>query len=217
MTKRLKITHEMAEFLGAHVGDGTLYRTNTSIVWELRGALYEKEYYTEHICPLIKSLFNLDVKSKFRSGGKSGAWGVQISKKPVINSLISYGFKPGTKTYSVSVPNYIFNSCAGVKKAFIRGLFDTDGCLRFDKKNKNGQYTYPRIELGFASVNLRNSLKRLLDTLGFESFTWKSGPKCFSLCLAGKQKVYKWFKEIQPKNPKHLKKYLTWSIKGFYP
>ncbi len=206
----------MAELLGAHTGDGTLYKVKTSLVWELRGALGEKEYYTMNICPLIKKIFGLEIESKFRNGGKCGVWGVQTSNKSITNMLVNYNFKPGTKTYSVSVPKYIFKSNIKVKRAFVRGLFDTDGCLRFDKKNKKGQYTYPRIEFGFASVKLRDSLKKLLETLGFESFIWKSGPKCFSLCLAGKQKTNRWFKEIQPKNPKHLKKYLTWSIKGFY-
>ena len=37
-----------AELIGMHVGDGTLYKTNcNSLVWELRGSIYEKEYYED--------------------------------------------------------------------------------------------------------------------------------------------------------------------------
>ena len=40
----LKINSKIAELIGMHIGDGTLYKTNRSLVWELRGALNEKEY-----------------------------------------------------------------------------------------------------------------------------------------------------------------------------
>ena len=32
-----KINPQIAELLGAHIGDGTLYKTNRGVVWELRG------------------------------------------------------------------------------------------------------------------------------------------------------------------------------------
>jgi len=210
-----KLTPKLAELIGAHVGDGTLYRTNTSIVWELRGDLKEKTYYTDHICPIIKSIFNIDIKSKFRSGGKNGVWGIQTSKKVITKAFISLGFSPGTKTYTVEVPDYIFKSNINIKRAFIRGLFDTDGCLNFFKINNNQKRTYPRIKFSFASEKLRNSLSELLKNVGFESYSWNyKGEYC--LCLAGKQKLEKWMDEIKPMNPKCLKKHEMFKILGFY-
>lgn len=205
-----------AELLGAHVGDGSLYKTKTSLVWELRGGLDEKSYYTEHMDFLMKKLFNLEVKSKFRNDGKNGVWGIQTSKKEITKFLLEFGFKPGTKTYTVSVPEYIYNSNMKIKRAFVRGLFDTDGCISFDRINGGNKRTYPKIQFSFASYKLITSLKDLLKTIGFESTIWKSGDNCYSLRLAGKTKVLKWFKEIKPNNPKHLKKYFFWFNKGFY-
>ena len=209
------VTPEIAELLGAHSGDGTLYWTTWSIVWELRGELTEKGYYFNNICPLIKSIFDIEIKSKFRSGGANGVWGVQTSKKEITNFFLQYGFTPGTKTYTVTVPDYIFSSSIEIKRAFVRGLFDTDGCLRFGRINKDTLHTYPRIEFGFASVDLRDSLNLLLRELGFRLFIWDD--RTYSkLCVSGEKMLVKWIDEIKPKNPKHLKKYEFWKENGFY-
>ncbi|MFH0701381.1 MAG: LAGLIDADG family homing endonuclease [Candidatus Woesearchaeota archaeon] len=210
------LTPQKAELIGAHAGDGTLYQTwKNTFVWELRGALEEKEYYLNNICPLLKDIFRLEIISKFRSGGAHGVWGVQTTKKEIIHFFLEWGFNPGSKTYSVTVPEYIFSSSALIKRAFVRGLFDTDGCLRFDRINKTVNREYPRIEFGFASIALRDSLKKLLGELGFNSFIWNDKSN-YRLCVPGKNNLEKWINEIEPKNPKHLKKYYIWKEKGCY-
>ena len=50
---------EMAELLGMHVGDGTLYATHSSIVWELRGDLKEKAYYNNIVIPILYDVFKI--------------------------------------------------------------------------------------------------------------------------------------------------------------
>lgn len=205
----MKLTVELAELIGMHVGDGSFYKTDCGRVWELRGDLKEKDYYENHICPLINGLFNLDVQSKFRSGGKNGCWGVRICKKEFIDNLISFGFVLGRKTHTVEVPDYIFKSNLKIKRAFVRGLFDTDGCLNFMSINGNKEKNYPRIRFSFASKNLINTLKVLLEDIGFDSYSWNSGND-YCLCLAGKKKLLKWEKEINPRNPKFLKKVNDW-------
>ena len=61
-----KLNSKIAELIGMHIGDGTLYRTNTGTVWELRGALNEKDYYYNNVVPLLNSIFNKEFKPKFR-------------------------------------------------------------------------------------------------------------------------------------------------------
>ena len=211
----IELTSEVAELLGAHVGDGTLYRTNRGIVWEIRGALEEKDYYIQNICPLLNTIFNLEIISKFRNGGPNGVWGVQTTKKLIIQLFLDYGFNSGRKTHTVQVPDYIINTNDELKKAFVRGLFDTDGCLRFDKINNKPDYSYPRIEFSSASRELRNTLNTLLITLGFRTFIWNDRNN-FCLSTTGIKMLEKWINEIKPRNPKHLKKYYNWKEKGFY-
>lgn len=67
-----KIGVKIAELIGMHIGDGTLYRTSRGLVWELRGNLNEKEYYDNNVTSLLLSIFKEEFKAKFRTGGKNG-------------------------------------------------------------------------------------------------------------------------------------------------
>ena len=194
-----------AELIGAHAGDGTLYKTNSnSLVWELRGSPKEKDYYLDHIVPLLQEIFNKTFKTKYRAGG---SYGIQTCDKDIINFLLSNEFKPGSKTYSVEVPYYILKSKKEIKLSFLRGLFDTDGCLYIEKG-------YPKLEFGFASKPLRDTLADLLKSLDFRFSIWESksrrkGTPCiaYKLRISGKESLFRWFKEVSPGNPKHLNKY----------
>lgn len=203
---------QIAELIGMHVGDGTLYKTTRSLVWELRGGLNEKEYYVSHVANLLESIFKIKFMPKFRSGGKRGCFGIQTSKRDVTSLFLNFGFFPGKKSHTVRIPEYIKNSNNKIKLAFIRGYFDTDGYLRFERINNNKNYNYPKIEFGTASVGLRGDLFYLLKNLGFRPYKW--GKKMFCICLAGIDNLEKFIKEVSPKNKKHLNKYTLWKRYG---
>ena len=203
-----------AELVGMHVGDGTLYKTKWSTVWEIRGNLNEKEYYA-HIKKLLESVFKNEIFTpKYRSGGKNGCFGIQTSNKRVTCFFMDYDFKPGCKTYTNCIPKYIRQAKKDeIKLSFIRGLFDTDGCFRFDKINGHKQHTYPRIEFSFASKKQRDQLLRMLTELGYRGYKW--GKNAYKLCLAGKFNLEKFMREVSPKNTKHINKYLFWRMNGY--
>ena len=208
---KTKLTPELAEFIGMHIGDGTLYKTNTkSLVWEQRGDLKEKDYYNQHVFPLLNKLFGLEKKPKFRSGGKNGCYGIQTCNKKLINTLIEFGIMPGKKL-KIRVPERIRNATGPIKKAFLRGYFDTDGCMRFERINKKTIADYPKIEFSSISENLRDDVCFLLEQIDIKSNKWgikeKSGNPEFKTCISGKNRVYSWVNQISSNNPKHLKEF----------
>ena len=206
-----------AELIGMHIGDGTLYRTSRGLVWEIRGGLDEKEYYYKIVKPLLESIFGLPFEPKFRSGGKNGCFGIQTSRKEVTNFFLLHGFLPGRKTHTVRVPHYIFDAESSIQLAFLRGLFDTDGCIWFGRINNLKLHTYPKVELCSVSRGLRDDLRTLLVNLGFRCFVWgepeRGGCK---IALAGKEQAGKWFSLVRPNNAKHLNKYKFWKEQGYY-
>jgi intein/homing endonuclease len=203
----------ISELIGIHTGDGTLYKTNSGgIVWEVRGGLDEKEYYN-HIVILLKSIFNLEFKAKFRSGGKNGCWGIQICKKEISSFFINNGFLPRSKTKTIQIPRYIKESNKKVKLSFIRGYFDTDGCLRFDRYNGK-THSYPKIEFASVSEVMIKDLSDMLKDLGFRNYTWISRTD-YKLCVAGRKMLEKWINEVEPKNAKHLNKYYLFKRQGY--
>lgn len=213
-----RISPKAAELLGMHAGDGTLYRVKNSLVWELRGDIKERDYYLNHILPLLNSLFSIDLPLKFRNGGKNGCIGVQTTNKEITSFFLNNSFLPGKKSNIVRIPAHIKKSSKPVLCAFIRGLFDTDGCLRFDKINKNTKHDYPKIEIGSISENLINDLAKSLSFLGFNYYTWTDrSTMTFKLCIAGKTMLNRWIEVIKPGNSKHLNKYLLFKESGFMP
>lgn len=191
-----------AELIGMHVGDGTLYLSKKTLVWELRGSIYEQNYY-DHVASLLKELLMVEVKPKYRG---PNSYGIQTTNKIITNFFINNGFNPGTKTYTVRVPDYIKSANGEVKLSFLRGLFDTDGCIRFEK-NRTKYNSYPRIEFGFASKLLVEDLKILFNELGFRWHAWQSKRKdgvAFRISSAGFKNLDKWTNKVRPVNPKHL-------------
>ena len=145
------------------------------------------------------------MKPKFRG---PNSYGIQTTNKVVTKFFTDNGFKSGCKTYTVRISEDIKSAPKNIQLGFIRGLFDTDGCIRFDK-NRTLHYYYPRIEFGFASENLTNDLHLLFDKLEFKSYRWKQHRKdgeAFSICLAGFANLEKWIKEVKPANDKHNKR-----------
>lgn len=208
------LNQHTSELIGMHVGDGTLYKTKWSIVWELRGGLNEKDYYNFHVNRLLKYIFKTQFHPKYRSGGKNGCYGVQTSKKLLISFFLDAGFKPGSKSHTVRIPEYIKNSKKSIKYAFIRGLFDTDGCIRFQRINNQTKHTYPRIEFSSVSIDLREDLFFLLKELGFRIHKW--GRKDYKIAINGINQSKKFFNEVSPANKKHLKRYKFFENHGFF-
>src|SRR3989338_8105414 len=146
-----------AELAGMHAGDGILYKTGkNSIVWELRGGLGEQEYYINFVSPLLYKLFNVKIQPKHRSGGGNGSFGIQTCNKQITGFLLRY-FPIGEKSSKVCIPEPIINGSNKLRCAFLRGLFDTDGCIRFDKNHTLRHY-YPKIEFSSISGKLASQV-----------------------------------------------------------
>jgi hypothetical protein len=212
----MQLTMELAELLGMHAGDGTLYRaskrTTSGLVWELRGNLDEKEFYESHVIPLIAQL-GFTLQGHYRSGGKNGCYGVRCCKREFVNLFINYGFTPGTKTKIVCIPEVIKKSTTEIKSAFLRGLFATDGSVYLARHQNNIPY-YPVVEFVSASELLRNDVRQLLQELEIGSHIWtylpkqRGGPAYFCR-INGLTKLRKFHQTIGFSNPKHLKRVIT--------
>lgn len=181
---------------------------HSSLVWELRGDIKEKEYYEKVVAPLLYQIFKFKVNPKFRSGGKNGCFGIQTTNKDITSFLLKYGFKPGRKSGTVKVPDIVFESTKKIQLSFLRGYFDTDGCLRYERINSKLERNYPKLEMGSLSTFLIHDLKNLFKKLGFRNYSWvDKRTNTSKVCIAGKEMLRKWMEEIKPHNPKHLNKY----------
>ncbi len=124
------------------------------------------------------------------------------------------------------VPEIILKSQDNnIKRAFLRGLADTDFSLCFKNKN-NTKHCYPVIKGTFKSKRLIQSLELLFQELNFRYSTYYDEKRYDSrwgnyinhnIYLNGKDNFQKWIQTIGFSNPKFQVKVQQWLEQGFCP
>ena len=192
MAEITKNNRELAEFLGIMLGDGNLNKSSNCIT--IVGSLEELDYYNHIVIPLIESLF--EVKPKLRFRNDRNAVYIDFNSKQVMNYLSKeIGLVRGNKKFA-HVPEIVKNRLENVPH-FLRGLFDTDGCLKFSKQASERNY-YPRIQFCFSDAPFVHEVKDLLEKVGFNLGMWKdsrfSGLIFYQ--ISGKDNLERWMKII---------------------
>lgn len=222
---------DLAEVCGIHAGDGYLRNDGKRRELDISGNLEEKEYYDFHVVPLFEKVFGISVKPK--AFPSRATYGFVTRDKSAIELVHFIGFPYGKKTLTVSVPPAILASKnLELHYRFLRGVFDTDGCLDFNKKTlASGKYSvfkttrhyYPTIALSTVSKNLFEGLCQLFCNTDFYYHTKQYLPKNpnyhkqYSLCFSGGINLEMWLKNIGIKNTSKFSRYLIWKKFGFCP
>lgn len=222
----MQLTPELAEVCGIHAGDGHLRKNR--VEFEVSGGLDEKDYYDFHVVPLFKKAFGIEIHPRFMKS--KGTYGFSSANKKINDFLVCAGFPRGNKSLTVKIPDAILNSDSSkIRRAFLRGLFDTDGCISFINKSYNSdsfkKYNnfYPRIGISTISETLANNVKLLLDkeqlhcTLHSKQPKDISNNKKFIIQVLGELNVEKWMGIIGSNNPSKLSRYNIWKLFGFCP
>lgn len=208
------ISPELAEEVGWHIGDGSMnFYNNRGVLrglYQLRGHIEDdKEHYEKRIKPLFEKLFG--IKLNIREMPSTRVVGFQIWNNDIVNFKKKLGLVLGYK-YNIKIPeNFLAKDI--LKKAVIRGIFDTDGGIYLERKNGK---LYPRMHITTISLILSNQLSKILNEMGFRatrySQLYKSSFKrkrSYIISIRGVEMFHKFMKEINPQNPKHKYKYQT--------
>lgn len=187
----------LAELIGILMGDGHVGLYQTSVVTnsdtDYQHALFVKA--------LIEKLFKIQVQLSNRRNEK--ACEIIISSKSVSHFFVGQGIPQGNKIIlGVSIPNWIQKKPL-YRKAFIRGLFDTDGCVYLDI-HRYRREVYKNLGMAFAnqSIPLLSFFKETLEFFGLHP-TQKTK---FRVFLRRREDIRRYFALIGSSNEKHLKK-----------
>jgi len=212
---------ELAEFVGIMLGDGCLGMYKCSSDRQVRiqyrvkitvNVVDDIRYVETRVCPLIRYLFHIQPLIRKRSGEKTVD--ILIFNKNLVEYLVKHvGLKLGPKRDCAEIPNWVLHY--GLELHALRGLFDTDGCLVFDKQHREVFY-YPRLELKVSSRLLYYQLSKILEQHGFRySTSTRTGGNTIKLQVNGATLLRRWVDEIGFNNPKHHAKYLIWQKNGY--
>ncbi len=188
-----KITPELAEEIGVHLGDGCLSRNRN--YFSVKTSKKEEEYM-KYLFKLYKNLYNLDLKMM----RLPSVVGFEIYSKALCefkNKVL--GLPYGEKVHRIELPKAVLDTRnKEIYYALIRGLFDTDGCICIVKRNNKD---YPVIALSIKSEKLILQVSEILKKLGYLPFHNKN-----SVALNGVVMFNKWAKEIGSSNSKNFDK-----------
>jgi len=221
VTMRIEPSPELAEFFGIMLGDGCLgiYKSTSGGVVRLQHRVKitmnsedDMRYAQTTVIPLIRNLFS--VRPLLRKRNEENTIDILVFGKEIVNALKRIGLRLSPKRDRAMIASWIFSY--GFELYTLRGLFDTDGCVVFDKQHRNVPY-YPRLELKVSSTHLRDQIAEILRDHGFRySTSMKTGSNTFKFQINGAVFFKKWAIEIGFNNPKHTAKYMFWSEHGYF-
>jgi len=202
-----RLTPELAEEIGMHLGDGFL--SSKKFEYRLKGNKNEKGYYDNSIKRLYKNLYNLDLDMK----EYESTYGFELCSQAIWNFKNKILKIPSGRKDNIKIPELIKVEDTEILTSFLRGMFDTDGCVSFIKKyTKFGNY-YPVISISLKSKELIFDIAEILEMLGLKpkiSF-WEY----WTISLNGYERLEKYSKLIGWSNPKNIDKVIKW--KKQYP
>jgi len=202
---RKELDEEVALLLGLHVGDGWL-----SDKWGIACEEKDKSMILR-VTMLVRDVLGVEpIKPLKCAAGKAIA--IRSGQPQVREFFRNYGVPQGRKAGKVRIPKQILESNnETVIKAFLRGLFSTDGC--FSVQVNRG----PRAEIQVKSEKLRDDFIHLTSQLGFSfrSYTYlpprgkNKAPLQVAYTTQRKQ-VDRWMQEIGSIKGSHVEQYLNW-------
>ncbi len=226
-----KINREIAEILGAFIGDGWL-ESSLNGLYITGDKVEDRQYYDSFLAPLFSKQFS-PVKPKEFSYWN--VYGIGCYKRSTIRKCLETGFQPGAKALNASIPVEIFKSNDDqILKALIRGIFDADGCFWCEKSRaktsiewKRTYHHHPEFQIGSCSRRLLEQIKELLDKFGIESkvvVRAQAGRRnnrnvndFYGLRIRKVAYIEKWFNIIGSSNPRHQTRHGVWKKFGFLP
>ena len=214
----MRLNKNTAELCGIILGDGNLHKQYNRIT--ISGSSDDLVYFHTRVIPLFRKCFH-DVNPRIIKLKDKPAYNLEIENKDIFNFFVTeFNLQRGPKDHA-RVPRAV-SSNPSLISHFLRGLFDTDGCLKFCKQARSYPY-YPRIRLALAASPLAHQLGFLFKKMGFVAIKdvrpnhgYKTTKDLVTYEISGKNALERWMRVIRPANPVQIAKYEYWKKFGHH-
>ena len=204
--RRKKIKHPkpselLAEFVGMFLGDGSFTsKYQIAISWNHRC----EEGYAGYIRKAIKDLFEVDSRIRIRK--KYGSAEVIVDSSNLVDYLRKLtGIKAGESKKSFKLPAWLSKN-KRYKIGFLRGLFDSEGCVYRHRYYSNGKaYSYVKIAVTNYCNRILSLFQHFLKSIEIDSVKYRNRihiynsvgvKRFFSLVGSNNNKNIKRFREL---------------------
>jgi intein/homing endonuclease len=189
------LTESQSEMLGILFGDGSMSMNHNSVQIVITGHKFDDvEYLIGRVGPMFAKLFEMPLKVHLVKDENTMI--LYAYSKRVALTLHEWGMPFGRKKLALLTPHVALDEVS-----FVRGLFDTDGCVY----RKYGPYV--QIQFKFASFSLLEYARECLVRLGLNPTSIRCDDTKFRFYLSRQAEVDRFFRVVEPKNPKHLNRF----------
>ena len=190
-----ELDEKESEILGIMFGDGSVRPTLRSLKIEVSGhKVDDRDYLLDHVSGLFREVFGLEMRPYYRK--KENSMVIYAYSQQVGLELHEWGMPIGSKVRAILVPRVSVKAVP-----FIRGLFDTDGCIY----RKYGPYA--QVQFKSASKELMDYARGLLLSLGFRPTAVIRDESRFKFYICRQIEVVRFIRVIRPANKKHMKRF----------
>ena len=198
----------LAELVGIHLGDGSLSLDNQyDYTVSYAGNLQKDEVFMNYINSLYFKLFN--VKFNILLNHNTNSIELRLRSKLLYNFLSKILKIPSGKKNNLRIPDYIKNNKIYLT-SFLRGLFDTDGCVTLQK---DGKYNYLLAKISTKHKIFAYEISSSLKFLKIPSFVTTKSNKLNNKIFEGydivirNKNVKSFFEIIGSKNPRNIQSF----------
>tara|TARA_Y100000310_G_C20698409_1_gene827380 strand:- start:5929 stop:6777 length:849 start_codon:yes stop_codon:yes gene_type:complete len=192
LEKKVKISRmnsNLAEIFGILNGDGHLAPINKEVC--VVGNLNEENYLI-----YLKNLFEKSFGLKFTLYEQPHSLKLRVYSKELFKLLDEkYNLPKGNKLGKLKIPKEVLRSKNWLR-CYIKGLYDTDGSFYLRRKKD------PVVQITSADPEFLSEVRNALISLNFDIALGDQRTFIYK-----KDHIDRFFKEIKPANPKHLKNY----------
>lgn len=200
------MTPDLAEFLGAMLGDGNVFLKNGKGHITITSNMHtDFPYLKLRLLPLVKKIFAVEAKI-YSYPKRENVARLRINSKAAIIELIRF-LPIGKKIGKMKIPERLWSN-KDLLASFVRGFFDTDGTI-FQKYGK-----YAQIEFRTYDKKFKVELVRAIKHLGFNPSVNRNHN---SVCIHRQEEIHMFFRSVGSANPKHILRYKIWSKSGNVP
>ncbi len=198
------LTKELCYFIGVIIGDGCTNAYNRRFQTVVTGDKnLDYHYYIHILKPLCYQLFGVEGRI-FRNDDRMY---LAIHSRYVFE-LLTQRFKipAGVKCYTVKIPAEIREGPRDFLYHTLRGMFDTDGGVGFDKREV---YRIPYVRVNYTSVSkaLITQVSEILGELAIpHSVNGRPDSSAKQIQINGVANVRRFVDEIGFSNPRHTTK-----------
>ena len=190
-----EMSNDLAELIGIHFGDGYLQIKPNRYYRIYHSFNIRDQEYTIHVKNLFYHLFNVNMSVEQRINRNTLS--LYLHSKGLcafFNTILKI---PSGPKKALSIPDYI-KSNEEFLKCFLRGLFDTDGCI---VTQIMGKYRYKLIKICTKIDTFAEEIKTALKSLQIEAYIShkKTG---YDITIRKKDSFNRFIGLIGPKNDK---------------